>query len=301
MKIKSESLPMRCEICHQSDEFDAVLNQCRRCWNVTNRFNSQHIQNPEWPKEYPRLVWSRILRIDLVVCLFVCFLGLMLGLAQVDSQLRSFPNNDLIGETKIFIGLMSLLFPLLVGGYKIFLKPEIENQIFTGNPSSWLIAGIIFILIGGVLTVQHWTFRRSANTAEMIQRLKRVHLAQEVYRTSLGKGNYIGSIYSFLECSPGNGSLRSAEVVTLEMENSARIEFGKEYGYQIISYQTFPQTEKSPPRYELQAAPNIPTGPYKSGMDCFYLDETGKIRHSGNPERLADKNSEPIEENYTSQ
>lgn len=263
---------------------------------MANQFNSPRIQNSEWPKEYPRLVWSRILRIDLVVCLFVCFLGLMLGLAQVDSQLRSFPDNDLIGETKIFIGLMSLLFPLLVGGYKIFFKPEIENQIFAGNPSSWLTAGIIFILIGGVLTVQHWTFRRSANTAEMIQRLKMVHLSQEIYRTSLGKGNYIGSIYSFLECSPDSDSVRAAEVVTMEMENSARIEFGKEYGYQIISFQMVPQTEKSPPRYELQAAPNIPAGPYKSGNDCFYLDETGKIRHSGNPERLADKNSELIQE-----
>ncbi len=288
MKIKSQSLPTRCEICHQSDEFDAELNQCGRCWNVANQFNSQSIQNSDW---------SRIIQLDLVVCLFVCFLGLMLGLAQMDSQLRNFPDNDLIGEMKIFIGIMSLLFPLLVSGYKILFKPEIENQIFTGNPSSWFIAGMIFILIGGVLAVQHRTFRRSSNTAQMIQRLRGVHSFQEVYRTSLGRGNYISSIYSLLESQPESCSMRPAEVVTIKMESLARIGFGKDCGYQIVSFQMIPQTEKSPSRYKLQVAPNVSAGLYQSGNDCFYLDETGKIRHSSNPERLADKNSELIEEN----
>jgi hypothetical protein len=31
VKIKTEKLPNRCEICHQSDEFDALNNFCRRC------------------------------------------------------------------------------------------------------------------------------------------------------------------------------------------------------------------------------------------------------------------------------
>src|SRR5437667_1940292 len=31
LKIKSQSLPERCEICHQTDCFDASRNYCSRC------------------------------------------------------------------------------------------------------------------------------------------------------------------------------------------------------------------------------------------------------------------------------
>lgn len=31
MRVKSESLPFRCEICHKSDCFDAINNYCTRC------------------------------------------------------------------------------------------------------------------------------------------------------------------------------------------------------------------------------------------------------------------------------
>jgi hypothetical protein len=31
LKIRSQTLPMRCEICHQQDHFDAIKNFCTRC------------------------------------------------------------------------------------------------------------------------------------------------------------------------------------------------------------------------------------------------------------------------------
>jgi hypothetical protein len=31
LQIKNESLPVRCEICHKSDKFDAINNSCSRC------------------------------------------------------------------------------------------------------------------------------------------------------------------------------------------------------------------------------------------------------------------------------
>lgn len=36
VKIKTETLPHRCEICHQTDQFDAVNNFCHRCTNLNN-------------------------------------------------------------------------------------------------------------------------------------------------------------------------------------------------------------------------------------------------------------------------
>src|SRR5256885_12577302 len=34
MQIKTESQPARCEICHQTDYFDANINYCSRCSNI---------------------------------------------------------------------------------------------------------------------------------------------------------------------------------------------------------------------------------------------------------------------------
>ncbi|MEW6736795.1 MAG: hypothetical protein AB1489_36235 [Acidobacteriota bacterium] len=44
LKVKSESLPVRCDICHQADCFDAQLNYCTRCASTlysTEAKNSQ--------------------------------------------------------------------------------------------------------------------------------------------------------------------------------------------------------------------------------------------------------------------
>lgn len=37
IKIKTESLPKRCEVCHQQDRFDARSGYCRRCTPVTGQ------------------------------------------------------------------------------------------------------------------------------------------------------------------------------------------------------------------------------------------------------------------------
>ncbi|MEW6735457.1 MAG: hypothetical protein AB1489_29470 [Acidobacteriota bacterium] len=34
LKIKTESMPTRCEVCHQSDQFDPEKNHCSRCVGV---------------------------------------------------------------------------------------------------------------------------------------------------------------------------------------------------------------------------------------------------------------------------
>lgn len=79
-----------------------------------------------------------------------------------------------------------------------------------------------------------------------------------------------------------------------EMEEKTSSEFVKDSGYQIVSWRVESSTSDKPARYELKIAPKH-TGIFiKSGIDCFYLDETGKIRHSGDPTKLADVNSDPV-------
>src|SRR5687767_4130697 len=36
LQIKHETLPQRCEICHQSDTFDASANKCSRCGDISS-------------------------------------------------------------------------------------------------------------------------------------------------------------------------------------------------------------------------------------------------------------------------
>src|SRR5579859_2033400 len=38
LKVISESLPIRCEICHKSDYFDKERNICSRCKDILNNY-----------------------------------------------------------------------------------------------------------------------------------------------------------------------------------------------------------------------------------------------------------------------
>jgi hypothetical protein len=50
MEILSESSPKRCEVCHQTDYFDAEMNYCRRCGNSANELNSSKRSILNWLK-----------------------------------------------------------------------------------------------------------------------------------------------------------------------------------------------------------------------------------------------------------
>ena len=41
MQIKTESLPERCDICHQTDQFDPKTGKCRRCKEISSQFFDQ--------------------------------------------------------------------------------------------------------------------------------------------------------------------------------------------------------------------------------------------------------------------
>jgi hypothetical protein len=38
VKIHKESRPQRCEICHQTDQFDAITNTCQRCKDLDREY-----------------------------------------------------------------------------------------------------------------------------------------------------------------------------------------------------------------------------------------------------------------------
>lgn len=53
MKIKTETLPTRCEVCHRDDYFEAINNFCQRCESIAlfNRekfIDYSHDKNANW-------------------------------------------------------------------------------------------------------------------------------------------------------------------------------------------------------------------------------------------------------------
>ncbi|HNJ44013.1 MAG TPA: hypothetical protein PKZ53_26255 [Acidobacteriota bacterium] len=65
-------------------------------------------------------------------------------------------------------------------------------------------------------------------------------------------------------------------------------------GYRIVSFHTMPPTDSLPATYDIQFAPSIRSGILCSGSVCYFLDQSGIIRHSGKPTELAQVTSELI-------
>ena len=45
LKVKTESLAKRCEICHQNDHFDAITNVCRRCKGINYKEIPKYVKS----------------------------------------------------------------------------------------------------------------------------------------------------------------------------------------------------------------------------------------------------------------
>jgi hypothetical protein len=68
LQIKAEYLPSRCEICHQTDYFDAKTNYCSRCERLHFRKLTQSVQSK-----------PVTLRVNVVAVLILTFIGSICG------------------------------------------------------------------------------------------------------------------------------------------------------------------------------------------------------------------------------
>src|ERR1051326_1831498 len=115
IKVKSESLPERCEICHQHDCFEPRTGYCSRCAIVSASATTDNITlHPDLVKE----------------------------LHYREAQLMSFRNTDVI---QLFIS--SLIF-LAIGLIMFFLIPSLYfGYVFASIGTAVLITMVIFVLV----------------------------------------------------------------------------------------------------------------------------------------------------------
>lgn len=143
-----------------------------------------------------------------------------------------------------------------------------------------------------VLGVNSALFRsmriRDANTRRAIQTMRYFHTAQVVYRMPLGKGNFAAQAKDFSSlCGAGSCPL-DLEIATMQTSSYR--------GYVTASMKTMPKTPDREPTYSIVIVPEVQTGLFRTGDDCFYVDQTGEIRHSGSPTVLPDANSPLIQQ-----
>ncbi len=150
-----------------------------------------------------------------------------------------------------------------------------------------LTIGFLAALLGvfGLSQYMNWKIRnyygRHNSTSQMLQN---IHSAQAVYESGIGNGNYASNLAVL------GGGTASTEVGLID-STIVNAQTTAKSGYLLGELKTVPRTATSPARYSITA---FPVG--GTGKDCYYIDETGIIRHSGRPDVPATPSSPPLEE-----
>lgn len=148
--------------------------------------------------------------------------------------------------------------------------------VFLGIASCTFVLGVNGALFRSMRT-------RDANTRRAIQNTRNFHSAQIVYSVRPGKGNFTDNPLDL--CS---GSKCFINDLLMGWQ-------GKPVdGYIMVSIKTTPKTSEHESTYSMVIVPEVRTGLFRTGNDCFYVDQTGEIRHSGSPTIMPDANSPVI-------
>jgi hypothetical protein len=153
IQIKKELLPKRCEICHQSDCFDAQTNSCRRCNQIMAIISSQHSGAPR------RLFFLSIFK--MLFTFFACGLSAGIIFCAITSssinQVKIFYNYDgySFWPNWKFNLLAGVVLPLgLWTACAILHLRRSVNLIFHKRPRFINTAFIIFVSLGTFLLLQ---------------------------------------------------------------------------------------------------------------------------------------------------
>ena len=282
MKIKSQSLPTRCEICHQLDEFDPVLNLCRRCQALNPYVSKLHDGITQAKRR--RMYWSWIprVKIGIGICYVLIILGILSGLTNIDSTLVKLPiDPDWLTMVRICMGITGTSLLISFGILSLLTCYWIDWQFRFVSLPDLIILGVVFWVFGSIGLPGAIAAHRSANTHQAIQIVEKIRTAQDSFLKT--HGYYASGVDQLVQSSDCPNGLTVME---------ARVGRIGYHGYFLASVHTIPATNTLPARYEIQVVPTIRTGWLRSGNDAYFLDQTGNIRHSRSPTKLADVNSD---------
>lgn len=206
--IRREKLPTRCEVCHQSDQFDPLVGKCLRCHEVLGK--------PE-----------------------VSALG----------DLLESPHR----------GLESPQTPLP----RLFCRLR-ELGVLT----------VLLTILLSIVMPNYLSARRAANMASAQQTLRNLNTAQVTYSLGFGKGNYTARLQDFYT---GYCDLGFLDNTVIEAQTKPKS------GYLLSPITCTVKTETAEPTYFVVNYPVCSQGPFRTGDDCYFIDDSGIIRHSKSP------------------
>lgn len=104
IKVKTESLPTRCEICHQSDLFDANNNFCDRCNTISIDTKTSDNSSVKYSKLHP---FSKLKPINLSLTFI---LSLIYGFNLLSEYGIWYIKNPLLASLVLFIIFLNIFF-----------------------------------------------------------------------------------------------------------------------------------------------------------------------------------------------
>jgi hypothetical protein len=121
LQIKNESLPQRCEICHQQDYFDALNNYCGRCSSIATKDlfkDGKYIANND-----PQLKIASDYPLDSTLLVKIILTPFLL-LVSITAWANLFSEHGVYYIKNILLSFFSILPFILLPFWLIFFAPK---------------------------------------------------------------------------------------------------------------------------------------------------------------------------------
>lgn len=156
-----------------------------------------------------------------------------------------------------------------------FRSVQFLLKLFTEPDFQKLVISVVVILLCGIGGLQLAVLkRRQHNELRIGSVAYSFFIAQSQFKQV--NGVYATNSSQLLSIIPTWGSSLVDTSVT-------RLESNPRFGYILYNLSTTPPTEKEPPTFSAVFVPTIKEGFFRTGNDCFYIDQTCILRHSGSP------------------
>lgn len=217
-------------------------------------------------------------------CLVLLIAGILSAFTRLDFYLVKLPiDPDWLTVARICMGYTLTVLPATIGFLSLIASLRGNFQAHRGSPVELTITGLIFLILGAIALPGNCGGNQFQNTHIAERVVKKIRSAQDAYCKT--HGHYASRVEQLVTSPHFPNGLTELE---------SRIGTVGYQGHRIVSFQMFPATDSAPARYEIQVAPSIRTGILCGGFDCYFLDQSGIMRHSGEPNKLANINSEPV-------
>lgn len=151
------------------------------------------------------------------------------------------------------------------------------------------LAVFILLIIGSIAIPNLMaTKRRNHSEQQALNMIRQIHRAQEYYHKAKGQGNYTPDLEALGKLEIDGKPVLSPDIVTAQTQYI--------HGYQLGPMIAQPRISGQPARYHITAFPCYESELSRCGSDCFYIDQTGIVRHSGKPNVIPTAWSEPLSE-----